>query len=549
MSYFYTAQEMKKELEVHPKYREKLYCRGFLLTNGKKPNLSEYPFYSNWNEIEITSDSESYRIYTHKEAYCHLYKGEKETLFLIGHAYDPFTMLWKEEDILKSLYNSLQNGWDSFWDAESNLTGVFCIGVISGKKVVFSTDCAGMQMVYYGTHDGDLYVTSHSKLVGDMLGYSQDPYITKVTNTKFWHYWGTYLPGDCSPYKELRRNVPNFCVKYNKDVSDMEIERYFPLKAVVETTTEEEYQKTIHELSDIMSNTMKLVAKKWPDKKAAISVTGGRDSMTTVACSNGIYDQFGYFSYISNVDESVDAYAAKQICEELGVEHSIIEIPQDDPMYKDLDTFKKILECNAGCIGANNENDARKRLYFSNNPPCEMEIKSWVNEMGRAWSYNKYNKKSFPKYPKASYIRSMHKLYLNPSVIKDTDKVFADYLKKYYSKEVFDNLSWLELFSWELAWSSGEGMFLTAEHRISYDITVPFNNRKYVAMMLTVPVSRRVVDDIPKDIISYKQPIIAKTGVVIKDISHTNMRALMVRAYLEVFSKIRFSKEGREGVK
>ena len=37
-------------------------------------------------------------------------------------------------------------------------------------------------------------------------------------------------------------------------------------------------------------------------------------------------------------------------------------------------------------------NDLKKRLYFTENPPCDMEIKSWVNEMGRGWYYNKYNK-------------------------------------------------------------------------------------------------------------------------------------------------------------
>lgn len=44
-----------------------------------------------------------------------------------------------------------------------------------------------------------------------------------------------------------------------------------------------------------------------------------------------------------------------------------------------------------------------KRLYFTENPPCDMEIKSWVNEMGRGWYYNKYNIKKFPQYPYASY--------------------------------------------------------------------------------------------------------------------------------------------------
>ena len=108
----------------------------------------------------------------------------------------------------------------------------------------------------------------------------------------------------------------------------------------------------------------------------------------------------------------------------------------------------------------------------------------------------------------------------------ETDKVFADYLKRYYSKKTFDQLSWLELYFWEFAWSGGEGVFLTSEHRVSYDITIPFNNRKYVEKMLTVPLEKRKIG-------------IAETGIVIKDISHTSFRAFIVRMYLEIFSKIR----------
>ena len=97
----------------------------------------------------------------------------------------------------------------------------------------------------------------------------------------------------------------------------------------------------------------------------------------------------------------------------------------------------------------------------------------------------------------------MHKVYVGKYLIKETDNVFAEYLRKYYDKKTFDNLSWLELYFWEFAWSGGEGIFLTTEHRVSYDITIPFNNRKYVELMLTVPLEKRKVDDIPIDLITY----------------------------------------------
>jgi len=137
----------------------------------------------------------------------------------------------------------------------------------------------------------------------------------------------------------------------------------------------------------------------------------------------------------------------------------------------------------------------------------------------------------------------MHKVYVGKYLIKETDNVFAEYLRKYYDKKTFDNLSWLELYFWEFAWSGGEGIFLTTEHRVSYDITIPFNNRKYVELMLTVPLEKRKVDDIPIDLITYMEPRIAETGITVHDISHTNFRAFVVRNYLEIFSKIRFGRK------
>lgn len=534
---YYFADEMKKVLDEYPKYRDKLYCRGFLLTSEEQSISNHYPFYSNWRECNILKGK--YYLYTHKDTYCYVLEENDTAAFLVGHAYDPYNMITDENIILKNLIDAKKISDDAFWDYESNLTGVFCLGYVFNGEIVYSTDCAGMQLVYHGTVDGNLFITSHSKLVADLKNLKQTEYIKRLISNKYWHYWGTWLPGDLSPFDELKRLNPNCAGKYRFGQKQTDIFRYYPKRAVKETTTETEYRETIHELGRIMSRTMECIAKKWPDKKISISVTGGRDSMTTLACTKDNYDKFSYFSYISNVDESVDAYAARDILASLGLKHELYEIPTEWDGYKDLEAFKKVMECNNGCIGANNANDLRKRLYFSQKPPCDIEVKSWVNEMGRGWYYNKYNKKRFPMYPYASYWRAMHKVYLNKYLIHETDRVFEDYLNKYYSKDVFDKLSWLELYFWEFAWSGGEGVFLTSEHRVSYDITIPFNNRKYIELMLTVPIEKRKIDSIPIDLITYMEPRIAKTGITVHDISHTNFRAFIVRTYLEIFSKIK----------
>ncbi len=539
MSY-HTPQEMKELLEEYPQLKEKLYCRGFLLTNEKLYNIGEFPFYQNWSVQILHIGNAVYYAYTHKDTQIHTFSDQEHIFFLFGHAYNPFRMKTDETDILKDLSEALKKDLQSFWAAESELTGVFCVGYLTRNGVVYSTDCAGMQLVYHGTVEGKLFLTSHSKLVADLKDLHQSRYVLRLISSRFWHYWGTWLPGDLSPFPELRRMQPNCAGVYTESSGTIKVKRYYPFCSVEETRTEEEYRTTISELGKIMSNTMKCIADKWPDKKTSISVTGGRDSMTALACTNGIYDRFSYFSYISNFDESVDAEAAEKICSHLGLKHETYRIPEEWEGYEYLDAFKKIMECNAGCIGENNANDLKKRLYFCQNPPCDIEVKSWVNEMGRGWYYNKYNKKKFPKYPYPSYWRAMHKVYVSPWLIKETDKIFADYLKRYYSKKTFDQLSWLELYFWEFAWSGGEGVFLTTEHRVSYEITIPFNNRKYLEKMLTVPLEKRKADAIPNDLITYMEPRIAETGIVIKDVSHTSFRALVVRMYLEIFSKIKF---------
>lgn len=532
---YYHVSEMKQLLEQYPQFREKLYCRGFLLTNQDGVDLSGYPFYGNWKADNLTAD---FMLYIHKDATAYIHTAGVRQFFLVGHAYDPFRMLTDEREILKVLADALEEGEDAFWDAESNLTGVFCLGYMDADKVVYTTDCAGMQLVYHGTVNGKLYLTSHSKLVADLCGLEQDPYVVKLVNSRFYRHFGTFLPGDLSPFQELRRLQSNCAGTY--DGAETRIDRYYPARFIHPTDNEEEYEQLIRDLSGIISRSMELIAKKWANKKVAISVTGGHDSKTTFACANGNYDKFHYFSYISNDAEAVDAYAAHEICAKLGLSHKIYEIPREDTAFPDIDAFRMIMECNAGCIGRNNPNDVRKRMYFSETCEFDIEVKSWVNEIGRARFYKRYNKHKFPAKLSPAYCRTLYKIIFDPRLIHYTDRIFGEYLERYYADHVFSRISWPDLFYWEYTWGSGEGMFLTAEHRVSYEITIPFNNRRYLENMLRAPLQKRIDDCVPKDIVAYRNPELARCGIDVKDVGYTDFRTVLERGYLEIFSKMRF---------
>ena len=92
----------------------------------------------------------------------------------------------------------------------------------------------------------------------------------KLIHSRFWHYWGTWLPGDLSPFPELRRMQPNCAGVYAESSGEINVKRYYPFHEVEETKTEEEYRETIKELGRIMSNTMKCIADKWRIKSVCV---------------------------------------------------------------------------------------------------------------------------------------------------------------------------------------------------------------------------------------------------------------------------------------
>lgn len=534
---YYTKEEMERLLAEYPQYREKLFCRGFMITNRCGLDMEAYPFYGTWAKQKIENPlGKDIYILTHNLTHSYIYAAEDATYFLIGHAYNPYTMEYEEMRILSDLAHAMSTGEAEFWKAESELTGVFCIGYVKDGNIVFSTDCTGMQLVYYGQENGNLYVTSHSKLVADLCGFKQDNYITRLVNSRFYRYWGTFLPGDRSPYTELKRVVPNFSYRYSFTEDKVQFKRYYPLSRI-EEVDESQYSGVLENIAQTLENSLTLISRKWPNKKAAISVTGGRDSTTTLAAASGVYDDLSYFSYISKDTEAVDAEAAHIICDYLGLKHAVYTIPDESELYQDIDVIKKILECNAGCIGHNNLNDVKKRIYLDTIHDFDVEIKSWVDELSRGEAQNKYNTTRFPKKPTPGYYRCMWKVIVNPRLIRESNRIFKEYLNAYYDSDVLSYLPWMDYFFWEFSWSSGEGTFLTSEHKFSDEITIPYNNRCLLNTMFTVPLKKRLNSQIQIDVIRKLDKRIEDSKVYVKNAAHTDMWSFIIRTYLRIFSK------------
>ena len=511
----------------YPQLRKKLFARGFFLTNDFVKE-DQYPFYNAWKGLKIGN----YRLYVSEEQAYYVEQYKDKYFVLIGHAYNPFTMCSDEKKILQTLtaYKDLD---EEFFSKINELTGIFTLIIFEGEKICIIGDPTCMQTTFYTKIKHNIYVASHTNLLADLLELQWDPYVKEMSEYRFFPLLGNALPGDLTQYKEIKRLVPNHYVILDK--KDILVQRfYWPHSLKLKE------EDIVKKSETIIHNNLELIAKKW--RKPAISMTGGCDSKTTLACATGIYDKFSYFSYKSSESEEVDAKAAREICKRLGLKHKVYTISENDSDYENIEAVRAILEWNTGGIVPINRNDVRKRAFFSNIDDFDIEVKSWASEIGRAYYSKRFaGRKKFGKKPTPRKCTTLYKFFLNNrKLVRETDKVFKEYLDKYFEQAKKDAIEWQEQFFWEYRVPSWNGLVITEEHRYSFDITIPYNNRKLLAILLSAPLESRLDDDIYKKIRKSMNPEIDAVGISITNLKHTKNRGIAENIYYTIHSKILF---------
>lgn len=524
--------EVKEILDVRPDLRQYLFPRGFLLTENAALDTTGYPFYGAWKEYPFFG----YCFLVHPAQSTAVYQNGEVGFALIGHAYEPVQSLeYRETELLKEAARRYAESEQYFLEYFNRWTGLFALFIYDRGQLRIFGDPAGMYTIFYGFHDGKFYASSHTKLLGDICALQQDDYIRHLVQYRFYSLFGRALPGDLSPYAAFKRMIPNHTATVSENT--VEVSRFFP--SVGQTLYTRPYSELIAQASDILHNSMGLIYKKWAH--CAISLTGGCDSKTTLSCTADNYDKYDYFSYISSDTEAVDAKAAAEICKMLEIPHHIYEISENDADFPDLDLYKKIMVSNSGDIGKNNANDDRKQVYFIQNPHFDVEVKSWVSEVGRAYYHKRFAKKKFPKDITPRYATALYKVFLhNRKLVRETDAVFSDYLKKYYTPSDFENTPWYDLFFWEFRMSSWNGLVTTGAHQTSYTITIPYNNRELLWLLLSTPIEKRIADEPHWDMMKRMNPKIHNCGISVTNVKHTKKRAKMERLYLDVSTKLPF---------
>lgn len=519
-------------LEQRKDLRENLFIRGFLISDRLPERLEEFPFYGNWK----TQRHGGYYFLTHKKQNLFTVRRGDDTFFLAGHAYNPFAMEADETRILERIADAFGKSQADFYDAVDELTGLFLFGYISGNQISFLIDPSGMQSGCYGRIGDAFYISSHPQLIADVCGLEMDAFVKELVSYKWYNrVMGPYLPGDLTPFAGVKRIVPN--ISYTYGDGEVKHIRFYPRKDLSVCKTEEEYGKTIKEAADILKNNMRLISQKWEHPQ--ISLTGGIDSNTTFAAANGVYDKFEAFSYLSAPKEAPDSEAAKKIADKFGVKHTLYEIPESSEGLRDYDELVAIIKHNNGYIANEKANELRKRVVLYQQCPADVEVKSWVSETIRGYWYKHYGRKSMPKLSPKLF-RNLYKIFIwNRPLAHKVDKVFAQYIDEFEYKTIPGAYPPADMHYWEVTWGSWGGMNIS-EMRLCFDITMAFNNRKFLDLLFKVPLERRISDQHHLDMKKYLNRALYDMNIRVVNLKETDFRAFMLNIIFTINSVLPF---------
>ncbi len=514
-------REIKKKLDEDARYREVLFKRGYLITDDDIEGLDDYPFYGNWSLIKI----DNWNCYVHRDEKIYTVSCDDLKIALIGHAYNPFTMQIKEEEILYDCINAYKNCEADFCEKISELTGIFVIALFTSSGVKIFQDCCGMESCFYGDVNGYICFTDYPQLVADIYSLKIDPFVEKLINSKCYHIGNRHLPGDLSPYKELKRLGGNTYLKYQED---FEVLRFYPVKPHPEYSTEGEFKEGVKNIYSIIHNGIECCSRKWNRK--AISLSGGVDSKTTLSCTNGLYEKFSYFSFYSKPAELTDAKAAKNICDFLGLKHTFYEIPSDNEEIEEFDFWKKLIEHNTNYIQSIADNEVRKYVYLYKLNAYDVELKSWASEVARVFLERKYKMKMPKRLTERHFSIFQTRYFLHPILLKKSDKVYYDFMRKTDLLTTKFNYEHTDLFYWEVrmgAW----GTAVVSSQKLFHCVTMPLNNRKLLEIFLSFPHELRKRDQVHKWVMELANKKVLEAENDVKNLYFHSYRIWMEKIY------------------
>ncbi len=260
---------------------------------------------------------------------CQVTEGEK-SVTLLGFMLDPYDPPATDEDILRQLFGELST-CDRFFHHTDRFGGRWALIVDDGSQMILFHDPLGQRQVFYTDvrYTGDLWCASQPGIVAGLLGLRMD---RDAVNFFDWcRHSGMKeysFPGDSSPFKEIRRLLPNHYLDFGTGKSH----RYWPVKALDQVRLDEAVERTSRILRGLLAGAASRFSLQ-------LDLTAGVDTRIVLAASREIRHDVSYMTLrtIGMAEDFADLTVPAMLASKLGLRHDIVvSAPIVDARFLDI---------------------------------------------------------------------------------------------------------------------------------------------------------------------------------------------------------------------
>jgi hypothetical protein len=425
--------------------------------------------FPSWNRQEIAG---KYRLCAHPDLpLTHVERGPK-SITLLGYILDPDDPTASDAAIVTALAAKLAKSGDLPL-LTSRLGGRWVIVAHDGDETVVFHDAAGQRQIYYygsTTPQGRSTVcASQPGLIAETFGLAPDPaaldYIDSRGDSDTEVYW---LPGDRSPYRDVRALLPNHLLRLESGV----VARYWPVAGLPPMS----YEQGLRETAGLLRGLVESARLRYP---FAVAMTAGWDSRLMLALSKGAAgDLYCYtMTYPGSSDDTRDVYVPAKLLAKLGIAHHLLRYPEVVD-----EAFKAIAKKSSSSVHANYCADVQ--ALHESYPADRLSITGDVAEVVKV-HYRLRKKKKKKERLTAADLASVSKVGPHPFALA----AFESWLEGVAGHDAHIDL--LDLFCWEQMGGRWHAQ-IRAEYDIVQESFAPLNCRAVLLTMLAVDERHRV---------------------------------------------------------
>jgi hypothetical protein len=141
---------------------------------------------------------------------------------------------------------------------------------------------------------------------------------------------------------------------------------------------------------------------------------------------------------------------------------------------------------------------------------------------------------------KPRHYSALYKMFFfRRNLLYKTDKAFDKYIKDTKIKQHLFNYDESDLFVWEMM-HGGKCATNIGTMRFCFDITIPYNNRKLLDLLLRVPLEYRISDKHHMDLKRVMNKELYDMNIRVINLNETNTRKKIANIYYTINSILPF---------